>query len=116
MLDRKIRITEDDLSYVFNELEHTYFNDYEVIRSCKNRFAIIPYVYYCYVEGKQENAKLTAYNTWFINSRLYDVKDSDQASMIDVFESIYEIRKKQIWIGAFSPMIQLLSIKSMATF
>ena len=36
--------------------------------------------------------------------------------MIDVFESIYEIRKKQIWIGVFSPMIQLLSIKSMATF
>ncbi|MBQ9264039.1 MAG: hypothetical protein IJ189_07515 [Clostridia bacterium] len=99
MLDREEKMTEDDLSYIFNVLEHTYFNDYEVIRSCKNRFAIIPYVYYCYMGEKHENAKLTAYNTWFINSRLYDVKDFDPASMIDVFDSIYEIRKKQIFVA-----------------
>ena len=80
-------------------LEHTYFQDSEIIRSCKNRFAIIPYVYYCFIGEKKKNAKLTAYNTWFIKSRLYNVKDFDPASMIDVFDSIYEIRKKQIFVA-----------------
>ena len=99
MLDRGMSITEDDLSYILNVLEHTYFQDSEIIRSCKNRFAIIPYVYYCFIGEKKKNAKLTAYNTWFIKSRLYNVKDFDPASMIDVFDSIYEIRKKQIFVA-----------------
>ena len=99
ILDSGKSITEDDLLYVFNVLEHTYFQDFEIIRSCKNRFAIIPYVYYCFVGERQQNAKLTAYNTWFIKSRLYNVKDFDPASMIDVFDSIYEIRKKQIFVA-----------------
>lgn len=99
MLDRGMSITENDLSYILNVLEHTYFQDSEIIRTCKNRFAIIPYVYYCFVGEKQQNVKLTAYNTWFIQSRLYNVKDFDPASMIDVFDSIYEIRKKQIFVA-----------------
>lgn len=96
MLDRKRNMKADELAYVFSELEHSFFHDYSVIRTCKNRFAIIPYVYYCY---NKENAKLAAYNTWFINARLYNVKDFDPASMIDVFDSIYEIRKKQIFVA-----------------
>lgn len=96
MLDRKLNMAVDDLAYVFSELEHTFFHDYSVIRTCKNRFAIIPYVYYYYNE---EYSKLTAYNKWFITARLYNVKDFDPASLIDVFDSIYEIRKKQIFVA-----------------
>ena len=50
-------------------------------------------------EKVYDNAKLSAYNTWFIKNRLYNVKDFDPASMIDVFNSIYEIRKKQIFVA-----------------
>ena len=99
LLDRDIEVSEDDIADVFSKLEHTYFADYELIRNCQNRFALVPYVFYCYIGGKQKNAKLDAYNTWFIKNRLYNVKDFDPASMIDTFDSIYEIRKKQIFVA-----------------
>lgn len=98
-LDRGIHITEDDIADILSRLEHTYFAEYQVIRACKNRFAIVPYVFYCFDGGKQKNAKLSAYNTWFIKNKLYNVKVFDPASMIDVFNSIYELRKKQIFVA-----------------
>ncbi len=99
LLDRDMNITEDDIADIFSKLEHTYFADNEIIQNCKSRFAIVPYVYYCFEGGKQKNAKLTAYNTWFIKNRLYDISDIDPASMIEVFNSIYDIRKKQIFVA-----------------
>ena len=99
LLDRKIAVTEDDIAEVLAALDHTYFCENEIIRSCKSRLAIVPYVYYCFVGGKQKNAKLSAYNTWFIKNRLYNVNEFDPASMIETFDSIYEIRKKQIFVA-----------------
>lgn len=99
LLERDKPITEDDIADIFSKLEHTYFADYEIIRHCKNRFALVPYVFYCYEGGKQKNAKLSAYNAWFIKNKLYNVKDFDPASMIEVFNSIYEMRAKQIFVA-----------------
>ena len=98
-VDRGIEVTEDEIATVLGVLDHTYFSENEAIRNCKSRFAIVPYVFYCYEGGKQKTAKLSAYNTWFIKNRLYNVKDFDPASMIDVFNSIYEIRQKQIFVA-----------------
>lgn len=109
LLDREVTMSEDDLADVFSKLEHTYFDDNESIRNCRSRFAIVPYVYYCFEGGKQKNAKLTAYSTWFIKNRLYDVSDIDPASMIDVFNSIYDIRKKQIFVAMpFKPELDFV--------
>lgn len=99
LLERGIDVTEDDIAEIFSKLEHTYFSDNESIRNCKSRFAIVPYVYYCFEGGKQKNAKLTAYNTWFIKNKLYDINDIDPSSIIEVFNSIYEIRQKQIFVA-----------------
>ena len=99
LLDRSIDITEDDLWEVFNELEHTYFQECREIRNCKNRYALIPYVYFCVIGDKKRNAMLTSYNSWFIKNKLYDVANFDAASFIDVFNSIYELRKKKIFIA-----------------
>lgn len=99
LLDRGFDISEDDMADIFTKLEHTYFADHEIIRDCKNRFAIVPYVFYCYDGGKRENAKLDAYNSWFIKNRLYSVNAFDPASIIDTFDSVYEIRKKQIFVA-----------------
>ena len=98
-LDKGLSVTEDDIADIFSKLEHTYFANNEIIRTCKSKFAIIPYVFYCYEGGKQVNAKLSAYNAWFIKNRLYDVNDIDPTSLIDVFNSIYEIRKKQVFVA-----------------
>lgn len=98
-LERKIDISEDDIADILSKLEHTYFAYYGKIRHCKSRFALVPYVYFCYEGDKQKNAKLSAYNAWFIKNKLYNVADFDPASMIDVFNSIYEIRKKQIFVA-----------------
>ena len=99
LLERRINITEDDIADVFSKLEHTYFADFSIIRNCKSHYAIMPYVYYCIEGGKQKNAKLSSYNSWFIKNRLYNVKDFDPASIIDIFNSIYEIRQKQIFVA-----------------
>lgn len=99
LMDNGLTATEDELVDVFDKLEHTLFAQEERIRHCKSSAAIIPYVYYCFAGGKQKNAKLTAYHTWFVKNRLYDVKNIDPASMVDVFNSIYEIRKKQIFVA-----------------
>jgi hypothetical protein len=108
-LSRGIKITEDDIADIFSRLEHSYFAEFEILRHFKNRFALVPYVYYCYEGGKQKNAKLDAYNAWFIKSRLYEVKDLDPASMIDVFNRIYEIRKKKIFVAMpFKPELDFV--------
>lgn len=98
-LDRGISVDEDDIADILSKLEHTYFAENEIICNCKSRFSIVPYVFYCLEGNKQKNAKLTAYNTWFIKNKLYNVKDIDPASMIEVFNSIYEIRQKQIFVA-----------------
>lgn len=107
--DRGIVVSDDDIADIFSKLEHTYFTDYEKICHCKNRFALVPYVYYCFEGGKQKNAKLTAYNAWFIKNKLYDVKDFDPSSMVEVFNSIYEIRKKQVFVAMpFKPELDFV--------
>lgn len=98
-LDRDITITEDDIMNIFNKLEHTFFSQYPVIRDCKNRLALIPYVFYCFEGNGQTNPKLTAYNIWFIKNKLYNVKDFEPTSMIEVFNSIYEMRSKRIFVA-----------------
>ena len=109
LLDRGFTISEDDIADVLSKLEHTYFSDYETIRNCKSKLAIVPYVYYCYEGGKQKNAKLSAYNTWFIKNKLYNVKDLDPSSIIDVFNSIFDIRKKQVFVAMpFKPELDFV--------
>ena len=99
LLDHGLEVTEDDIYTVLAELNHTYFAEHKEIQTCKNRFALIPYVFYCFKGEKKRNAKLTAYNTWFIKNRLYNMENLDPASMIDVFDSIYEIRQKQVFVA-----------------
>lgn len=99
LLEKSQEINENDIADIFSKLEHTYFCDYGIIRHCRSKQAIIPYVYYCMTGGKQKNAKLDAYNTWFIKNKLYNVVDFDPKSMIEIFDSIYEIRKKQIFVA-----------------
>lgn len=109
LLEKGMSISEDDIADVLGRLEHTYFAKYEIIRTCKSRLAIIPYVFYCFEGGKKENAKLSAYNTWFIKNRLYDVKEIDPASQVDVFNSIYDIRKKQVFVAMpFKPELNFV--------
>lgn len=108
-LDKGLEVTEDDIVDILSKLEHTYFAENEVIRSCQSKFAIVPYVFYCYEGGKQTNAKLSAYNTWFIKNKLYNVKDIDPASIIDVFNSIFEIRTKQVFVAMpFKPELDFV--------
>ncbi|OGO90305.1 MAG: hypothetical protein A2Y17_12095 [Clostridiales bacterium GWF2_38_85] len=108
-LDRGATVTEDDIADVLSMLEHTYFADNELIKHCKNRFALVPYVFYCFEGGKQKSPKLAAYNTWFVKNKLYNVKDFDPASMIDVFNSIYDLRKKQIFVAMpFKPELDFV--------
>lgn len=97
--DRGIAVTEDDIADILSKLEHTYFADCGAIRHCLNRFALVPYVFYCLEGEKQKNAKLNAYNAWFIKNKLFSVKDFDPASMIDVFNSIYALQTKQIFVA-----------------
>lgn len=99
LLDENIEIKEDDIVDVLSKLEHTYFCENEIIRQCKSKKAIIPYVFYCMIGGKQKNSKLDAYNAWFIKNKLYKVVDFDAKSIIETFNSIYEIRKKRIFVA-----------------
>jgi len=107
--DRGKDINEDDLADILNKLENTYFSDCEELKHFANRFSLIPYIYYCYEGGKKKSSKLDAYNTWFINNRLYNIKDFDPASMIETFDSIYEMRKKQIFVAMpFKPELDFV--------
>ncbi len=99
LLDNGVDVTEDDIADVFSKLEYTYFSDCNTIRSCKSTKAIIPYVYYCMIGNKQKNPKLDAYHAWFVKNKLYNVADIDPKSMVETFDTIYEIRKKQIFVA-----------------
>lgn len=99
LLDNEVDINEDDVADVLSKLEHTYFDNHAIIRNCKSQKVIIPYVYYCMINGKQKNAQLDAFNAWLIKNKLYNVVDFDAKSMIETFNSIYEIRKKKIFVA-----------------
>lgn len=92
-------ISEDELFEIFTVLNSTYFENYPLLRDFKNKFTLIPYVYYLYQGQSKVNPKLDAYNTWFIKNKLYEMKDLDPASMIAAFDSIYQIRQKQIFVA-----------------
>lgn len=94
-----VLLTEDDLADVFSKLEYTYFADNDIIRNCKSRTAIIPYVYYCFEGGKTKNPKLNAYNAWFIKNKLYEIENFEPSSVVGIFNSIYELRKRQIFVA-----------------
>lgn len=99
LLEKGFKISEDDIAEILTKLEHTYFYRHDKIQHCKSKDAIIPYIYYCMEGGKQENAKLSAYNNWFIENKLFNVDSFEPASMVDIFNSIYEIRCKQIFVA-----------------
>ncbi|MCL2638396.1 MAG: hypothetical protein FWD48_08510 [Oscillospiraceae bacterium] len=98
LLDRNIEITADKLAEIFSKLNNTYFEDVCKLQKCANRFSIVPYVYYSLSEDKPK-VKLDAYTTWFINNKLYKLKNFDPASIIRVFDNIFEIRRKQIFVA-----------------
>lgn len=99
LLSEGMEVSEDDIADILSKLEHSYFCDCEVIRRCKSKNAIIPYVFYCMNGGKQKNAQMDAYHAWFVKNKLYNVEDFDAKSMVETFNSIYEIRKKQIFVA-----------------
>lgn len=99
LLSEGMEVSEDDIADILSKLEHSYFCDCEVIRRCKSKNAIIPYVFYCMNGGKQKNAQMDAYHAWFVKNKLYNVVDFDAKSMVETFNSIYEIRKKQIFVA-----------------
>ena len=99
LLSEGMEVSEDDIADILSKLEHSYFCDCEVIRRCKSINAIIPYVFYCMNGGKQKNAQMDAYHAWFVKNKLYNVVDFDAKSMVETFNSIYEIRKKQIFVA-----------------
>lgn len=109
LIINSIEISAKELADIFCELNHTYFSDYEQIRHCKDSNALVPYVYYCKTGGGHKNAKLSAFNDWFINNKLYNIEQFDPASIIKVFDSIYEIRQKQIFVAMpFKPELDFV--------
>jgi hypothetical protein len=98
LLDRDIEITADKLAEIFSNLNSKYFDDVCKLQQCVNRFSLVPYVYYSLSEDKPK-VKLDAYTTWFINNKLYNLKNFDPASIIKVFDNMFEIRRKQIFVA-----------------
>ena len=98
LIDRNINVTSDKLADVLTELNKTYFSEICELKQCANRFSLVPYVYYSFSE-ENPLVKIKAYTTWFINNKLYDLKDFDPASIIEVFNKIFEKRRKQIFVA-----------------
>ena len=98
LLKKDCKITADKFAEVLSKLNNTYFAEYKNLQQCSNQSALIPYVYY-YFNEEYPKVKLDAYTTWFLNNKLYNLKEFDPDSIIDVFEKIYEIRKKQIFVA-----------------
>lgn len=109
LIINSIEISAKELADIFCDLNHTYFSDYEQIRHCKDSNALVSYVYYYKTGGGHKNAKLSAFNDWFINNKLYNIEQFDPASIIKVFDSIYEIRRKQIFVAMpFKPELDFV--------
>ncbi|MDE5756237.1 MAG: hypothetical protein K2I23_04035 [Clostridia bacterium] len=109
IMSNSIEISAQELADIFGELNHTYFSDCEKIRHCKDSNALVPYVYYCKTGGGHKNAKLSAFNDWFISNKLYNIEKFDPTSIVKVFDSIYEIRQKQIFVAMpFKPELDFV--------
>jgi hypothetical protein len=98
LFEYKKEITANELADILTKLNNIYFADNEKLRSCANRSALLPFVYFHFT-NQNPKVKLDTYTTWFINNKLYDLKDFDPASIIEIFERIFEIRRKQIFVA-----------------
>lgn len=59
------------------------------------------YVHYATssAEASQKNAKIRAFTDWLLSNKLYLHKDLDAKCTIDIFDKLYDIRKKQIFVA-----------------
>lgn len=112
---RSVGIGERELADIFGDLNHTFFQEYEALRRCKCNGALVVYAYYHKTGGGHRNAKLTAFHDWFLENRLYNIAKFDPESMTEVFDNIYQIRTKQIFVAMpFDPKLEFVydAIKS----
>jgi hypothetical protein len=100
-------ITASDINTVLLHLDNTYFKDnVKLCESC-HPYTLLPYVYYCYQAGIKDSPKMDSYTRWFISNRLYEVKYFDASSIIGIFNKIYELRQKTIFVAM--PFIESLN-------
>lgn len=98
----KWNVSSKDIFDVLGKLNYEYFDKHRELCNCKNKLALIPFFYFCYLDmkaGKTVNTKVGAYISWFIRNKLYDVEKFNPQSMIDVFNALYNVRRKQIFVA-----------------
>jgi hypothetical protein len=94
-IDRKRNVTDALLFEAFEYLNQEILPKYSELREFKNKFAIIPFIWFWYIDKFDEPhikneplLKLNGYINWFIRNKLYEVNNFDPASSIDNFEHI----------------------------
>lgn len=106
---KSVSIDEDELADIFSDLNHSFFQECEMLRQCKCINALVVYAYYHKTGGGHQNAKLTAFHDWFVDNRLHKIAKFDPESMTEVFDNIYQIRSQQIFVAMpFDPKLEFV--------
>lgn len=98
---RKKPIEPAKLNKALRYIDSKVFTAHPVLQETKCMELLPIYVHYVTssAETTQIEAKVMAFTHWVLSNKLYMHKTMDAACAIEIFDRLYEIRKKQIFIA-----------------
>ena len=98
---RSKSIEPDKLNRALRYIESEVFAQNQLLQSTRCIDLLPVYIYYVTssLGSAEKNAKIAAFTDWVIKNKLYMLKSIDANSVIAIFDKLYEIRKKQIFVA-----------------
>ena len=98
---RNKSIEPDKLNRALRYIESEVFAKNQLLQSTRCIDLLPVYIYYVTssLGSTEKNAKIAAFTDWVIKNKLYMLKNIDANSVIAIFDKLYEIRKKQIFVA-----------------
>ena len=98
---RSKSIEPDKLNRALKYIEGEVFAKNQLLQSACCIDLLPVYIYYATssLDSAEKNAKIAAFTDWVIKNKLYMLKNIDANSVIAIFDKLYEIRKKQIFVA-----------------
>ena len=98
---REKSLESASLNKALRYIDVKVFAEYPVLQETKCMDLLPVYVYYATSSGgaAQRDAKIMMFTNWLLSNKLYMNKKIDATSTIAIFDKLYEIRKKQIFVA-----------------
>jgi len=75
------------------------FESHEILKKSKSTAILEAYVFFAAPMDVASKSKIDYFTQWVCSSQMYCIEKIDAVSLIEIFDRLYEIRKKQIFVA-----------------